>query len=329
MCGPVAGDATAAVQAAVNAAIANCWKLRIPMMSAPYVLSSPIEVTGNVFSLEGDGPPIASMFQLAKPNMNGFDFSGFNGRLMVKNVGFSGAPNPIAGAALYFGGATASASQSLLDNILTLGCYEGIAGSGLGNGSNVTNCSLTAKYPLSLGTFGDSGVFGSTLLPTAGGFGATFYGDPGGLRFGFNKINGQNYVAGLSIIVQQSDGDILIASNSIEGFGTGNYGIIVSAGPNTPFSNFEISNNEIAGSGCPFSLTSGGPFKMFALVGNRCQAGGGAPAINFNSGSGIALTANTCSGNIVIAPGCAGAAACNVFDTGGFVNNAPVTFKVS
>lgn len=254
------GDDTIGVQKWLNACASTSLTGWVdPAPSATYNISSQIAYTGSAsgISIMGPGIIFGAKFTLNSLTQNGFYFNS-TARLFLSGFGIVSVGTASAGAGIYIDGAATNTVGCILDNIVfgfgspSVGAlYNGLYSTGMAT-SAINRCEFFAtNYGCYLSTPGDTVIenYNSFNPQASGAVGLYLTGDVGGMRVISNKMNsGVNYTAGIVANDTISDGDFIVADNSIESYTSA--GIAFEVGGGSPsFGNVIINSNQFSGIG--------------------------------------------------------------------------------
>lgn len=221
------------------------------------------------------------------------------GRVVAEQIGFQAIGTQTGGNCINVG-TTANAGSKFYDLFMP-NCFNGITTT-TANTFDVRRADISClNFCLNFTSSGDTTITESNLSPAPGANTAALNlsGDPGGMRFTNNKINGSNYGYGVRIFVGNSDGDLIFANSSIEGFATA--GVSVDRSGTPSFGNFIMNGVQFGAgaSGVPdlvFVNPTVSWFKNAAIVGNLFQIAGSGPAVNINAIDNLTFIGNNING---------------------------------
>lgn len=301
-------DDTTALQAWITACQTNHLPGYLPGNGHFYKISAALNIgaAGNLI-IRGDGYYNGSFIQMQSLTQDGLSFTGAV-RVYLSNFGISSVGTATAGACLRFTGAATTMVGGFLDRIVTNG-FIGIVSSPLA-AFTMFQCELNASSVcLACNDPGDSVIDDCRFTPTnAAATAISIGGDPGGLRFTNNKVNG-TYVTALTITASIADGDVFIRGNSFEGWTS--FGVQFLRGAAINFSNLIICENEFAGAGRGIAITdtTAGWLANVIIADNVIASTGG---ITVGSANNLIISNNTVADIITQANVVAGIVSDNV-----------------
>jgi hypothetical protein len=211
-----------------------------------YGISAPLRFANNAQVVIGGDSYLASSITLLSTTQDGLVFTG-SGRFHLHDFAIFPLGAQTNGAAINVPGKRDSYVACQIERIwMPNQIYKGIASTGMST-FTIRDCDIAGLYPFSFKDPGDSIIAAGRSEPLLNGVGISCNGDCGGLKVIGHKMNGSNYSAAASLILESSDGDVQFLGGSYEGWNQS--GAVVDSRPNVSFNNISFIGVQMAGVG--------------------------------------------------------------------------------
>jgi hypothetical protein len=294
-------DDTVALQAGISAAAGVNAPISLNP-AATYRISSPLAVSTGALTLYGAGIQSGSTIALTSPTQDGLQIT----TTVASHVSYMNFVANYGSTLFNVGGSYIRSSNhdiDILDHLEMQYCFDCITTASPAFHFE-SNYLQGTDILMSITSPGDATINNNDIDPvqTPGGVvgvGVEATGDASGLRIVNNKFNAGNPGYGIAVAINDtvSDGDLLINSNSMEGWTIA--GVSVNRTGSVSFGNIAITGNEIASSAALardiyFPNTTGGWLSGVTITGNILDAG--LEGVDAEAVAGIVIAANVISG---------------------------------